>query len=1172
MVLFDDIVPPLEDNLYRITVETDVTIDGAPAPVDPNNNPLTKQSFFSIEGPRFQLAQTDVVGVFPPRNGHGSFSENVPHLVLSRRTLPWERVLDPAKKFPAPVVQPGDAPAPTAPPPWLALLVFEDGDNFKIVQNMPLQQIVGPQILQDLGNPPNVNCDALVTDVFTLQSVLPTVEELTLLAHVRQVNVDDRELNIGSTDGFFAVVMSNRLPSPNSNCTACLVSLEARSDLYLNFAPASKANAVEVLPPRPQQAVSFPSPVKFPSPVLIGGVGQIGYINPIVYQIQSVQLVLLHSWKFSATGVGSFRDLMQELNVAMFGTVANPGHPPLTDSGHIPMDLQDRAGEPEKVFYRGPLAPFQLTRDPLGPYHSADQCVRATPETGAKDISYAAAFEVGRLLAASDKTLASALMQWRRTAYSQASRADTLGRAQTALGIANIDIHNPTVPFLSSGAASLAAQGAGPIADPFGLDKVQTVVGFNPTAVQQAFNLATTQDAIAILGGDAGATGATVSPIVQTTRTATTIDEVAADAGALGRLTQSRNQGLSNTAVQLGMPIVNSIAPNSGPSAGGTTVTVTGAHFTGASAVNFGPAAGVNVTLVSDTQLTVVSPSQDVVGQTTADVRVITLAGESAVTPADVFTYVAPPTISGIKPSSGPLAGGTSVVITGSGLTQTAGVQFGSVAATSFQVASDTQVSAVSPAGQGTVDITVTTPGGASTQSPAAQFTYVFPPVITGLVNNIGPDAGGTSVTIVGTSFAGLNAAGAVVWLPGTTVSFGSTLAAAFQVTSPTQITATSPPGQGTVDITVTTPGGTSATGLIDHFTYFPPPVVSSVSPAIGPSAGGTQVTIAGSNFLDLSVCRFGAAAAQLTSFSDTQFTVVSPVGQGTVDVTVTTPGGTSATSAADHFTYAPPPTVSSINPTAGPVLGGTTVTVNGAGFTGVTAVSFGSSPATSFNFVSDQQLTAVSPAGSAAPVVDITVTTPGGTSATGKPDQFSYVQPPTVSAIKPPFGPVAGGTQVSVIGSGFLPATGVNFGSVAAEKFAADGDELIIGVSPAGKSGTVVDITVTNPGGISAAVAGDKFTYVGPPSVGLVVPGSGTGGAVVAIFGSGFTMTNSVMFGDLPARVINVAEGEITVVTPPGQGVVEVTVTNPVGTSATTLLSRYTYTAPAPTVTGGNA
>jgi hypothetical protein len=896
MVLFDDILPPLEDNVYRVTVETDVTIDGAAAPVDPNSNPLSKQSFFAIQGPRFQLSQTEVVGVFPPRNGHGSFSENVPHVVLSRRTLPWERLLDPAKKFRAPVAQPGDAPPPVAPPPWLALLLFEDGDDFKIVQGMALEQIVGPQIYQDLGSPPNVTCDALVTDQLTLESILPTVEELTLLTHVRQVNVNDRELNIGSTDGFFAVVMSNRLPSPNSNCTACLVSLEARSDIYTNLSPASRATALQPLA-RPQEVLTFPSPVNFPSPVLIGGVGRIGYINPVVYAFQSVQLVLLHSWKFAATGVGSFRDLMQGLNVAMFGTVANPGHPPLTDSGHLPMDLQNRAGESEKVFYRGPLAPFQLTRDTLGPYHSADQCVRATPETGAKDISYAAAFEVGRLIAASDKSLASALAQWRREAYSQSSRADTLGRAQTALGIGAIDLHNPTLPFLTSGAATLAAQGAGPIADPFGLEKLQTVVGFNPVAVQQAFNLASQQQAISILGGDAGATGAAVSPIVQTTRSATTIDAVAADAGALGRLTQARNQGLANTVVQLGSPIVNSISPNSGPSAGGTIVTVTGSHFTGANAVDFGPAAGLKVSDVSDTQITVVSPSQDVVGQRTADVRVITPAGTSAITPADVFTYVLPPSVASIAPAFGPVAGGTPVSITGTGLATATAVNFGSAPAQKFASNGDQLIVAVSPTatGPGRVDITVQSLGGISATGTFDQFTYLPLPVVTEVKPNSGPAAGGYEVVIAGTGFTGT-----------TSVTFGTAPVLRFSVQADSIIAVVAPSGQGAVGVTVTTPAGASAFTKTALFFYVPLPVVTGVNPnVLNPSQ---VTTITGSGFTGATAVRFGtASASSFTVVSDTQITAVIPQGTGSVNVTVTTFGGVSAITPADLFTYVSP-------------------------------------------------------------------------------------------------------------------------------------------------------------------------------------------------------------------------------------------------------------------------
>jgi hypothetical protein len=83
-------------------------------------------------------------------------------------------------------------------------------------------------------------------------------------------------------------------------------------------------------------------------------------------------------------------------------------------------------------------------------------------------------------------------------------------------------------------------------------------------------------------------------------------------------------------------------------------------------------------------------------------------------------------------------------------------------------------------------------------------------------------------------------------------------------------------------------------------------------------------------------------------------------------------------------------PTVKSIDVSAGPMAGGTTVTINGCGFTGTTAVNFGTTAATSFNFVSDNQVTAVSPA-HAAGTVDITVTTPMGTSAATPSDQFRY-------------------------------------------------------------------------------------------------------------------------------------------------------------------------------------
>src|SRR5258708_25004882 len=87
----------------------------------------------------------------------------------------------------------------------------------------------------------------------------------------------------------------------------------------------------------------------------------------------------------------------------------------------------------------------------------------------------------------------------------------------------------------------------------------------------------------------------------------------------------------------------------------------------------------------------------------------------------------------------------------------------------------------------------------------------------------------------------------------------------------------------------------------------FGPPTVTNVNPNTGPMQGGTSVTITGTNFSDVTAVSFGSnAAGSFIVNSTTQITAPSPAGIGTVDVTVTTPGGTSATSSGDRFTYGP--------------------------------------------------------------------------------------------------------------------------------------------------------------------------------------------------------------------------------------------------------------------------
>ena len=125
-------------------------------------------------------------------------------------------------------------------------------------------------------------------------------------------------------------------------------------------------------------------------------------------------------------------------------------------------------------------------------------------------------------------------------------------------------------------------------------------------------------------------------------------------------------------------------------------------------------------------------------------------------------------------------------------------------------------------------------------------------------------------------------------------------------------------------------------------------------------------------------------------------------------------------------------PVVTGVSPSGGTTLGGTSVTISGSNFTGVTAVSFGGSPA-AFSFVSDSSVTATSPGGSG--TVDVRVTTGNGTSAITSADQFTYTSGsmPVVTSISPTSGPAGGNTSVTINGVNFTGVTGVAFGTTAA-------------------------------------------------------------------------------------------------------------------------------------------
>ena len=176
-------------------------------------------------------------------------------------------------------------------------------------------------------------------------------------------------------------------------------------------------------------------------------------------------------------------------------------------------------------------------------------------------------------------------------------------------------------------------------------------------------------------------------------------------------------------------------------------------------------------------------------------------------------------------------------------------------------------------------------------------------------------------------------------------------------------------------------------------------------------------------------------------------------------------------------FAQVPPPAVTGVSPDQGPEAGGRTVTVTGTGFEGATAVDFGGIPATSFTVTSPTTITATVPSDTTPGPVDVTVTTRIATSPTSAADQYTYLAAPTVTGVSPASGLPAGGTTVTITGTGFDGATAVDFGATPATSFTVTSPTTITATAPAEAAGTV-NVTVTAPGGTSAITGVDQYTY----------------------------------------------------------------------------------------------
>ena len=437
-------------------------------------------------------------------------------------------------------------------------------------------------------------------------------------------------------------------------------------------------------------------------------------------------------------------------------------------------------------------------------------------------------------------------------------------------------------------------------------------------------------------------------------------------------------------------PTITSIMGNSGSVNGRTYVTIYGSNLVNIQSVYFGTKSVATINSVSPNSFYVKSPSGT---SGNVDITVNTLGG-TAISPTQ-FTYY--PLITNIYPQLGKISGNDYVDISGIGFTTVKNVYFGNIPALSFTFISDTHIIARSPPStSGIVDIIVATSNGTSTEVDSDKFIYS--PYITIISPSGGSIYGGDLIQINGIGLSNV-----------TNVYFGSVPANIFSVTD-SQITVISPRSKNsangintTVDVVAVDNTGQTRFVSSDKFTYLDVPVITSVLPNEGTVTGGSSVDICGNRFTGATAVYFGnVSATSFTVVNDDEIVAITPSVDEPkiVHVTVTTPNGRSIASINDEYIYRSNedyqilPIVTNISPNTGSSLGGTTITINGTGFTPGSTVFFGGLSAPNVNVISATEIQCNSPVGSlliSGYPFHVNVVNENGRSIDTENDEFTY-------------------------------------------------------------------------------------------------------------------------------------------------------------------------------------
>lgn len=374
-------LPKLESGNYNLVVKHRLGSAG-------ENETFTTDLLFSVGGERFAIDPTEVDSVFPAPGAVGEFFNVLPHLVLRRPMLPWIR---------SPLDEPAAPEGHDDVPSWLALLVIDEQDpqprlaGGKVADLISGDRLVSylkpsstdPAVPQQMEFEETADDPCLLLDIEygLFRRIAPSLEDLKWLAAVRAVTGQRPGADPDAPPGAeYAIVTAGRLPKPGRRSTVHLVSLEEMAD-YLPGA------------------------------------------DPPPGAIDTIRLVSLYRWSFDTIPEPeTFGEVVEAVGLGKGLAIQPPAEgssDPLVKSalalGYVPLDHRLREGGRTVSWYRGPLAPTPMapTLAPLCPLGSADAAIRFDPASGLLDMSYAAAWQLGRMLALADLRFSTLLFQWK---------------------------------------------------------------------------------------------------------------------------------------------------------------------------------------------------------------------------------------------------------------------------------------------------------------------------------------------------------------------------------------------------------------------------------------------------------------------------------------------------------------------------------------------------------------------------------------------------------------------------------------------------------------------------------------------------------------------------------------------------------------------------------------